>query len=354
MHQHHKGKTMTQHPMIQCFDPKRGPKAALRCATLAVATMVGLPLTSWAAPGDGGPGVASTGNSQITTCSTITGGLGADGTQAPAVLLAGGGNTLTLENGFAFSGLVSAGNGDTLALGGGATTHCGAAGNGSFDVSLIGAAFQGFGSLAKTGVSTWVLTGSNPAANWTASGGTLQVDGTVGAVAVNAGGTLGGTGTVGAITLAGGAVAPGNSPGTLTGASLAWNGGSGFNFELGSAPAQSDLLVLTGALSKAGGSGFVFHFADGGGTPQVGTTYPLIQFASQSGFAESDFSFDYSGSTGGLRGHFSLSANQLDFVVDGVGPTPVVPIPTMSEAMLLLLGTLLAAAAAGRLLGRRS
>lgn len=354
MHQHHKGETMTQHSMIQGLGPKCGPRAALQCATLAIAAMAGLPLASWAAPGDGGPGVASTGSSQITTCSTITGGSGVDGTQAPAVLLTGGSNTLTLENGFAFSGLVSAGSGDTLALGGDATTHCGGAGNGSFDVSQIGVAFQGFGSLAKTGASTWVLTGSNPTADWTASGGTLQVDGTVGAVAVNAGATLGGTGTVGAITLGGGAVAPGDSPGTLTGASLAWNGGSGFNFELGSTPAQSDLLVLSGALSKGTGSGFVFHFSDGGGAPQVGTTYPLIQFASQTGFAVSDFSFDYSGSLSALHGHFVLNGTELDFVVDAPPPPPVAtPIPTLSEAVLVALGALLAGMAAMRLKGRR-
>jgi hypothetical protein len=143
----------------------------------------------------------------------------------------------------------------------------------------------------------------------------LQVDGHIGD-AVITGGILGGTGTVGNITLnASGFIAPGDSPGTLHGTSLAWNGGSAFNFQLGAtnSTTDSDLLALSGALTKGSAGTFAFHFSDGNGAPALGTTYTLITFASSSGFSASDFSFDYSGANAGLAGSFVLNPTNLEF-----------------------------------------
>lgn len=313
-----------------------------------------LPLPAQAAAG--GPGIAATGGAQVLVCSTVRGGLGSDGsTRAPSVLFSGGGNALTLQVGYALPDGVSAGAGDTLALGGASTSSCPGSVDGSFDVSAIGGAgpLQGFGKFAKTGPSTWTLTGSNPATTWAVQGGTLKVNGAIGGASAT-GGTLGGSGNAGALQLgAGGVLAPGNSPGTLHGASLIWDGGGAFQFELGANAAGSDLLALTGALTKGAGSGFVFHFADGTGAPVAGR-YTLITFASQAGFAVGDFSYDYGGSAGGLQGRFELKADALDFVVTGVGAAVATPVPTMSEAALALLAALLGVSGwAGTRRGRR-
>jgi hypothetical protein len=84
--------------------------------------------------GNGGVGVVAVGNDTIINAGTIAGGLGGDGTtQADAVDLSDDGNTLTLENGYSFTGNVvsSSGttDGDTLALGG--------TGDDTFDMSAI-------------------------------------------------------------------------------------------------------------------------------------------------------------------------------------------------------------------------
>jgi len=150
--------------------------------------------------------------------------------------------------------------------------------------------------------------------------GLLQADGSVGDIIV-AGGVLGGTGTVANITLDLGGIAPGGSPGTLTGSNLTWNGGGSFDFQLGSTAAASDLLALSGTLIRGGGSDFRFHFSDAGGAPQIGNTYTLLTFAGSSGFSASDFSFDYSGAAGTLNGHFVLNSNSLQFVTDAASQT---------------------------------
>ena len=237
--------------------------------------------------------------------------------RADAVDFSNGGNTLTLENGYSFTGNVVSTGGDALALGGDSVAD-GGTGDGSFDVSQIGnaAQFRSFDSYAKTGTSIWTLTGSNSAIAWNVSAGTLQVNGSVGNMVIN-GGVLGGNGAVAAITLNNnGAIAPGGSPGTLTAASLDWNAGGAIDSQLGSSSAASDLLSLSGALTKGGGSGFLFHFSDAGSAPQIGNVYTLITFASASGFSASDFSYDYNGAAGTLTGHFVLNATSLLFVVD--------------------------------------
>ena len=146
-------------------------------------------------------------------------------------------------------------------------------------------------------------------------------------VQVESGGTLAGTGEVTDIRLQdGGIIAPGNSPGEFTAASLDWNPGGTLAFELGldDTTANSDLLTLSGALTKAtaGSPGdWQFAFSDGTGGPTIGQTYTLIDFDSQSGFAASDFDFTYSGANPLFDGSFNLTGSSLEFNVTAI-PEP--------------------------------
>ena len=107
---------------------------------------------------------------------------------------------------------------DGLVLGNGADTfQLGGTGKDTFNLSLIGAGqqYDGFSTFNKVGSSNWSVTGTG-AQDWNVLGGTLSVNGTVnGLVTVNAGGTLGGNGTIDNVVVNGGALAPGNSIGTL-------------------------------------------------------------------------------------------------------------------------------------------
>jgi outer membrane autotransporter protein len=141
--------------------------------------------------GAGGAGVLGTGSSSVVTSGSISGGLDAGGsTRADAVDFSGGGNTLTLQNGYVFTGNVvstsgTTDGGDTLALGGDSTTD-GGTGDGSFDVTQIVAdmptswtgtdQFYGFAAYKKTGTSTWTLTGGTAALTpWAIDDGTLAI-----------------------------------------------------------------------------------------------------------------------------------------------------------------------------------
>ncbi|OVZ74442.1 autotransporter-associated beta strand repeat-containing protein, partial [Yersinia kristensenii] len=129
--------------------------------------------------GAGGVGVISTGSSTITTSNIIAGGLAGDRkTQANAIELSGGNNTLTLESGYSFVGNVISSGGDTLVLGGDT--------NSSFSVVSLAASspsswtgdvqYYGFNNYVKTGNSTWTLSGSTTEVTaWNINAGTLSV-----------------------------------------------------------------------------------------------------------------------------------------------------------------------------------
>ncbi|HEY9511730.1 MAG TPA: autotransporter-associated beta strand repeat-containing protein, partial [Rhodanobacter sp.] len=245
--------------------------------------------------GNNGVAVISTGSSSITTSGSIAGGAGVS-SQADAVDFSGGGNTLTLENGYQFVGNVvsisgigsnATNGGDTLTLGGGVSATA------PFDVSRVvdtlpsgtaGTQYVGFNQFSKTGSSVWILTGSTTAVGtWDVKEGVLVVGATgdtgasvAGGATVASGATLGGHGTLGGdVDIANGAhLAPGNSIGTLSiGGNLTVAQGSVLDFEFG-APAGAPgtftsfgsgdsvrvggNLALNGALlniSNAGGFG---------------------------------------------------------------------------------------------------
>jgi len=149
------------------------------------------------------------------------------------------------------------------------------------------------------------------------SSGTLNINGgTVdGSNTVHNLGLIDGYGTLSANVANDALMTIGDAPATLQGSTLTWNGGSAFNFQLGNtnSTADTDLLALSGTLTKGTAGTYMFHFSDGNGAPQAGVTYTLITFGSTSGFAATDFTFDYVGANPGLNGTFSITASALTF-----------------------------------------
>ena len=111
-------------------------------------------------------------------------------------------------------------------------------------VDIPNSAFGGpVNSLIKTGTGTLTLSNTDTYfGSTTVNSGKLVVNGHLldTTVTVNDGGTLGGDGKVPATTVqSGGVLSPGDSPGTLTAASLSLATGSTFNEELGGTTAGS-------------------------------------------------------------------------------------------------------------------
>ena len=284
--------------------------------------------------GGGGNGVVGL-DLTITNSGTISGGApgnginnGTGGTAGDAILFLQGSNSLHLLTGSVVTGNIEVAGGFSTATiaaqSGGLTLSAGIVVDASssyayFDTSSYGltvsGTISGSGSVKVSGSNALILSASNSFTGGTnINSGTLQSDGSIGAVQVS--GTLSGSGTAGAITLnSSGSIAPGDNGGTLNGLDLIWNGGGAFNFHLGSSnsTSASDLLSLTGTLNKGNIGKFVFHFTDGYGAPVLGTTYTLITFASQNGFSASDFSYDYSGANPSLVGTFNLTPTALTF-----------------------------------------
>jgi fibronectin-binding autotransporter adhesin len=277
--------------------------------------------------GSGGVGIVSTGSASVVNSGSISGGNGSSG-QVDAIDFSGGGNTLSLQNGYSVTGNVisTSGNtagGDTLALGGSR--------NATFDASQIVASnpgsygglpvYAGFENYVKTGSSTWTLTGSTSAVtSWTISAGTLNVgaDTALGAASGSltfTGGTLQlgasfnlssrrgitlgtGGGTIDtngfsttiaqAVTGSGGLTKAG--AGTLTlSASNSYTGGtmvSGGTLQLsGAGTLGSGLLTLSGGTLDLGGTSQTQNggLTLTGGTIQNGTLSSPSSFAVQAG-----------------------------------------------------------------------
>ncbi|MFT8417230.1 MAG: autotransporter domain-containing protein [Acetobacter sp.] len=126
------------------------------------------------AAGQAGVGIYMAGNDQLTTAGTISGGTQSGSNPVVAVQLDGGGNTLTLLQGYVFNGSVSSSGNDTLVLGGDV--------DGIFTgtINLASSSnctqsFCGFTNYEKNGASIWQLaTPTTQAVNWTIVDGTLQ------------------------------------------------------------------------------------------------------------------------------------------------------------------------------------
>jgi outer membrane autotransporter protein len=204
--------------------------------------------------------VTSAGATSVFNSGSITGSGGT------AIQFAGTGNTLTIAPTSVITGNAVGVGTDTFQLGG-------ASGSGSFDAALIGPAaqYRGFASYNKVDASTWTLTGTNalvlpwtvlqgtlnvtgtlPNSTFTVQGGTLSVDGTVGATTVN-GGLLAGNGTLGGLTVNGGIVGPGHSIGTLNVAGNVGFSGGTYQVETNLA-GLSDKIAATGTATLTGGT----------------------------------------------------------------------------------------------------
>ena len=238
-----------------------------------------------------------------------------------------------------------AGSGGTLALGGNTIT----VGGGNTSTTFSGAISGSGGALTKTGTGALTLAGNTSHTGATTiDGGTLIYNGTntTSAVSVNSGATLTGSGSVGATTInSGGTMNPGNSPGTQTYASLTWEGGGNYNWQLydadGAAGTDYDTFVSTGAFTINATSGNKFNInlwtlssispSDVNGeavgfTGASNYTWTLGTFGSISGFAEDKFSLNTvaTNGTGGFAnlfsGVFSITTNATELLLVYTAP----------------------------------
>jgi fibronectin-binding autotransporter adhesin len=193
---------------------------------------------------------------------------------------------------------------------------------------------SGTGKVTQAGVGVLTLTGNNTyTGGTTLEGSTTLVNNTTGSgtgtsgVAVDGGATLGGKGTIaGVITVnSGGILAPGAGtpgvPGTkLHTASVVWNGGGTFEFQLGS---TADELIMSGTLIKNTAGTFTIDLLKAGTLAQ---NYTLMTF-SGTNFSASDFTLElpagYSATL--VETGTSLSLTSLmhgEEPAAGVSPTP--------------------------------
>ena len=210
---------------------------------------------------------ADLGGSTIFTAGTITGFFGT------AIVLGGGGNTLTLGPGFVNNGNVLGSGSDIFQLGG--------TGTGGFNLSAIGTQYTGFSTFNVVG-GTWQATGSN-GNNWTISGGNLQVGpdaspnaSITGTVSLT-GGALSGLGTIGNIVNTAGTVMPGGSIGTLSVTGNYTQAAAG-TLAIEVSPSAASLLKVGGAARLAGTLALVYD-------PGVYTThaYTIVSASSVAG-----------------------------------------------------------------------
>jgi polygalacturonase/PKD repeat protein len=184
----------------------------------------------------------------------------------------------------------------------------------------LGGALSGSGALTLNlpGATALTLLGNNSGfggAIVVTNTGTLLVNSTsgTGAVTVLSGATLGGTGVVSGPVTVNGALAPGNSPGTLTVSNnLTASGGALLQYQLG---INSDLTAISGNLTLGG----TLNVSDAGGF--TNTTYTLFTYTGALTYnglsigAVPDPSFTYTVSTS--------TVGQVNLVVALPPPPPV-------------------------------
>ena len=208
----------------------------------------------------------------------------------------------------------------TLPSGGNVSLSTADASAAPFDITLNGA-ISGAGGFTKTGAGTLTLAGANTYTGPTnINAGTLNLTGSlaaaVNAVAINSGGALAGTGALSRpLTLnAGGTIVPAGAAvtGTITGASLTWNGGGSLSVDLG-ASGTSDQIALSGVLTKGSPGTSTIAFARGSGFG-VGNTYTLATFASTN-FTAADFTG--TGLPAGTGALFIVNSTSLQIQIQG-------------------------------------
>lgn len=123
----------------------------------------------------GGNGVVSFGSGTIVNAGAIIGGMNADGSRAPAIILYSALSALELRAGSNITGDVLGGFSPRLIFGGDL--------NSSFDLTELGSKYKQFSLLVKTGASEWTLSGTPVASN-------RSVDVEGGILALSAGASL--------------------------------------------------------------------------------------------------------------------------------------------------------------------
>lgn len=134
------------------------------------------------------------------------------------------------------------------------------------DTTSFGGAISGGGNLIKRGAGNLSLSGmSSYTGATTVEAGTLSVNGSIASsslTTVNAGAALGGNGTVGTTLINGGALAPGNSIGTLNvSGNLTFTAASSYMVEV--SPTAADRVNVSGT-ATLGGATVNASFASGG------------------------------------------------------------------------------------------
>lgn len=254
--------------------------------------------------GNGGAGVVG-GDLAIINIGSIAGGLGGDGvTLANAITFSGGTNSLTMEAGSTITGnVVAFSTNDTFALGG-ATDQ-------SFDVSQIGAAaqYRGFGHFAKTGSSTWTLTGTtSDVTPWTISAGTLKV---------SSDGNLGDSS--GGLTFDGGTLQWGASFDLSSTRAIALNAGGGTFDTNGFDTTISQEITGGGSLTKTGAGKLTLTGANtytGGTTISTG----MLEIGDESHAGASVAGNVTVGAAGTLMGHGTVGGNVFNSLGGIVAP----------------------------------
>ncbi len=200
------------------------------------------------------------------------------------------------------TGTVTIGDGAALGFGDGVDVANAliVAGNVDFNVgsglAVASGVLSGAGTLSFTGGGLLLLTGdASGFLGTTAVSGTLSVNGALGgSVVVENGGTLMGSGSVGPTLVAsGGAVAPGNSIGTLTvNGTLTFSPGATYEVEI-NATGASDLVLVNGTATLGGAT---VAGSAASGVYIAGTRYTILT------------------ATGGLSGTFGLATETLPFL----------------------------------------
>ncbi|UYO43288.1 autotransporter domain-containing protein [Rhodopseudomonas palustris] len=192
------------------------------------------------------------------------------------------------------------------------------------DATSFGGAISGRGNLIKRGAGNLSLTGiSSYTGATTVEAGTLSVNGSIASsslTTVNAGAALGGNGTVGTTLINGGALAPGNSIGTLNvSGNLTFTAASSYMVEV--SPSSADRVNVSGT-ATLGGATVNASFASGG---YVERQYTLVN--ATGGVVGTFGTLVNTNLPSGFRSSLGYDANNayLNLVLDYTpGPSPVI------------------------------
>ena len=268
-------------------DATVGSTMAITAGTLAIDGTTSTPdldggSISSAATTISGPNFAASGSPTVTSTGTITFDTASDLADSDATFSAAGVVPIAGDFGFGTNGLTLTGG--TTSLVSGETLDSGPLTiSGGTTTVASGATLDSSGALTLT-AGTVTNGGTVDSTSTAISGGTLQVDGTLGSSATLTGGTLDGTGTVtGSITNTSGTVSPGDPPGTgvLTATGAFSQTGGTLDIQInGSTPGTGfSQLKSTGGTTALGGT----LSLSGTYTPVQGDSLAVVTYSSSSG-----------------------------------------------------------------------